>query len=124
MNGYIDTLISQLDWNLSVDVQQKAIVELTRVITEEDIEKLIQPLGKQYWENSAKVIKQIGYPKNKKIIAGLLRWLQDMNWPGASICLECLQDIDVQILYPFVENAIKDASNNNDAMWLQVLKQL
>jgi hypothetical protein len=124
VNKDIDMLIGQLDWNLPVNIQQKAMEELTNEITEDNIEMLIQPLGKQYWENSAKVIRKVGYPKNYKAIAGLLCWLQDMNWPGAWISLECLQNIDYQVLSPFVEAAMKEALNKNDEMWIEALKQL
>jgi hypothetical protein len=59
-----------------------------------DKKNLIQFGSKALWENEAGILKNIGYPKNKYTIPGLLEWLQDLNWPGALISMEALIAIE------------------------------
>ncbi|WP_312648924.1 DUF5071 domain-containing protein [Aminipila sp.] len=123
MKQDIDTLLQKLSWDKDTNIQQKAVKELIE-IDEKDIFKLIQPKDKNHWDNAALVLKQIGYPRNKSAIPGLIEWLQDMNWPGAWTALETLQAIDIPILIPYIENALKKALQEDDEMWLMGLKEL
>lgn len=123
LNEEINSLISNLKWDNSTEVQQEAIEKLIQ-IDEKYIGLLIQPIDKKHWENAALVLKKIGYPRNKLAIPGLLEWLKDLNWPGAWTVLETLQSIDIEVLLPHIKNAINEATEKNDEMWLMALKEL
>ena len=123
LNEEINSLISNLKWDYSTEVQQEAIEKLIQ-IDEKYISLLIQPIDKNHWENAALVLKKIGYPRNKIAIPGLLEWLKDLNWPGAWTVLETLQSIDIEVLLPHIKNAINEATEENDEMWLMAIKEL
>jgi hypothetical protein len=123
MKEDINVLIGNLSWDTNSDIQQKAIEKLS-IINEKYINMLIRPVDKRFWENAALVLKKIGYPRNELAIPGLLEWLQDMNWPGAWIALETLQDIDILALLPYIENALKKAVAEDDEMWIMAIKEL
>jgi hypothetical protein len=58
----IDVLIKKLNWDNPVEIQEEAIKKLTKIDIL-DLTVLLQPVfGKNYWENSAKVLFKIGYP--------------------------------------------------------------
>jgi HEAT repeat protein len=117
-------LLSNLNWNLPLEVQEGAIKSITEVIDEQKAKILVQFGSKALWENEARILKNIGYPKNKYTIPGLLEWLQDLNWPGALISMEALIAIEDEILAPYVENAIINAAGDNDVTWKDSLKEL
>jgi hypothetical protein len=119
----VNMLISKLDWNTQIDCQQNAIEQLQQ-INDKYVMLLVQPMEKKYWENSAKILNSIGYPRNKLAIPGLLKWLQDLNWPGALIAMETLQNIDIRVLLPHLERAIQISIEENDHMWIMSLKEL
>jgi hypothetical protein len=118
----IDVLIKQLNWDNPAEIQEEAIKKLTKIDIP-DLTALLQPVfGKNYWENSAKVLLKIGYPKIKNIIPGLFEWLQDMNWPGALIVREILLNLPKDALLNNYEDAIYKATSENDEEWLLNLK--
>lgn len=80
----IQKLIEDLSWDNPKDVVDKAINQLLK-IDDEQVTLLLQPVNKSCWENAAKVLQMIGYPRNKLALPGLIEWLRDMNWPGAQI---------------------------------------
>lgn len=114
------SILLRLSWNLPLDVQEKTINEIASIINLNPME-LLQPDRKEYWENAAKVLFIMGYPKIKDAIPGLLIWLQDINWPGATIVMEILGSLPKDIFLPYLENAVKEALNSNDDIWLENL---
>lgn len=123
MKDNVMKLINKLDCNGDIDSQEDAIKQLTQ-IDDEFVLLLVQPMDKKYWENSAKVLKAIGYPKNKNAISGLFHWLKDLNWPGAWTAFETLQSIELAVLIPYLESAVICAIEENDEMWIMALKEL
>ncbi len=119
----INELIAELSWDNSLEVQEEAIEKLLK-IDEEYVTMLLQPYDKKYWENSAKVLKALDYPQNSRAIPGMFRWLRDMNWPGAWIIMEVLQNIDKKIILPYLEDAIIIAKKEDDDMWIMALREL
>jgi len=103
-----------LSWNASLNSQNKAINELASVESL-DPNELIQPISKEYWENAAKVLNMIGYPRVEAAISGLFSWLQDMNWPGAMIVMELLKSLPKDVIIPYLESATIDG---DDEIWL------
>lgn len=106
-----------LNWNLPLDLQEKAINEIA-LIDNLNPKILIQPLDKEYWENAAKVLYKMGYPRIEKAIPGLFAWLQDMNWPGVTIVIEILKSLPKDILVKYLEYAVEEALSGNDEIWL------
>ena len=122
-NNEIEQFILDLDWNKSLEIQENAIKNLENVDSK-SLYKLIQPKSKSCWENAAKVLKKIGYPKIKEVIPELLEWLQDLNWPGVNIIFEILQEIEVTVLLPYIEEAIIRAHDDDDELWIMGIKEL
>lgn len=119
----IEELINDLEWSKPVEVQENAIKKLEK-ISEKDLNKLIQPKNKYCWENSARVIKKIGYPKIQIIIPELIEWLKDLNWPGAIIILDTLKNIEKNEIEGFIEEALIKAEKENDELWKIGIEEL
>ena len=115
--------IDNLSWNKNEEVQLEAISRLEQ-IDEDSLSLLIQPSKKLTWGNAVIVIKNIGFPKNKSIIPNLIELLQDMNWPGAKIGIDVLADMDVDIVIPHIESALKRAAEEKDYMWIGGIQRL
>ena len=63
-------------------------------------------------EIAAKAILRIGYPRVKSVMAELLVWLQDMNWPGSYQIAELFVSIGKPAI-PYV----KEVLTSNDNVW-------
>lgn len=116
-------LIDDLDWNKPIEIQEKAIKNLENIL-EKDLCKLIQPKSKYCWENAAKVINIIGYPKIKPIIPDLFEWLKDLNWPGAVIIVNTLKNIESDEINEFIKEALIKAELENDELWKSGIEEL
>ena len=75
-------LIQKLEWGTPEKEKESAIRKL-QFIDDVDLHLLLQPFSKAHWDGAAEVIINLGYPRVKNILPGLLIWLQDLNWPGA-----------------------------------------
>ena len=115
--------LANLSWNMPDSIQQEAIERLVS-IDDEDMPQLLQPISKFCWENAAKVIRKIGYPRINPITSGLLEWIADMNWPGAWIIMEILEEGEPKNLVKSIEEAIIKAYGDEDDMWMTSLKNL
>ncbi|MDP4177252.1 MAG: DUF5071 domain-containing protein [Bacillota bacterium] len=115
-----NNLLLSLSWNQSLDIQENAICEIAsmNLLNPKD---LLQPSRKEYWENAAKVLIKMGYPRIKESISGLLIWLQDMNWPGSNVVIEILRSLPKAVFIPHLECAVLEAMNTNDDIWLSNL---
>lgn len=109
-----------LSWNLPLDIQEETVCNIASMI-ELNPNELLQPGNKDCWENAAKVLFKLGYPKIKEVIPGLLRWLQDINWPGSNIVMEILVTIPKDVLIPYLEDAVIEALNGHDEIWVESL---
>jgi hypothetical protein len=114
-------LVENLDWSLPKEIQQNAMDQLIK-IDPNKCDLLMQEMMKPTWHNSTLVIKEIGYPLNKKAIPTLLFLLQDLNWPGVKTAFEILQAVDKSYLVPLLEQNIEEAFNEEDYMWLGGIK--
>lgn len=106
-----------LNWNTSIENQERAINEISS-IDDLNPQDLLQPIGKEYWENAAKVLFEMGYPRIEEAIPGLFFWLQDMTWPGAAIVVEILESLPKDIFINYLECAATEAIVTNDEIWL------
>lgn len=117
----IKGLLEKLSWHMPKEVQEAAINELAS-IQDDELYMLLQPNNKDCWENAAITLKKIGYPRIKKIFPELIIWLQDINWPGATVVMEILSKIDKDELLPYIENALIEAGY--DDSWIYGIKML
>lgn len=126
----IDEIMDMLDWNNSPDVQKKGI-ELGSKIRCFNV--FLQPGHpghvKNVWENCAKILYQKSDEELRPYIWELLRWLQDMNWPGSFIILErLLKYEDMDMLVFCVEERVKILKGIDDdecnEIWLTNLAEL
>ena len=67
--------------------------------------------GKERWENAAKVIIRIGWPKVDNIIIPLFIWLLDPNWPGSSLIYHFLLSLPRNILHDKMKEIINHPQN-------------
>lgn len=58
MSKDINILISKLNWDTPINSRQDAIAQLLK-IDDEHVMLLLQPMEKNHWENSAKVLKMM-----------------------------------------------------------------
>lgn len=115
--------IKNLSWNVSIEEQNKAIEALVLSDTL-DAKILLQPLDKNCWENAAKVLFLMGYPRIKTAVQGLFVWLQDKNWPGVLIVTKILELLPRDILCKGLESAAYQAEETKDDIWLYNLSEL
>jgi hypothetical protein len=108
----LNEYIKNLNWEVPQYLQDYAISRLIN-IEDSKLHLLLQPISKGHWKNAAIVLMKIGYPRVKSIIPGLLKWIQDMNWPGAQEIADLLVTIDDKIV-PYVKQALK----SGDGIWI------
>jgi len=123
MDNDYKNLINNLSWDMPEFIQKDAIKRLLQ-IPEEEVPILTRISEKKCWENAAIVLKEIGYPRNKLALPGLIEWLQDMNWPGATTAADTLRKIDIKIIVPYIEEALLKASKEEDYIWITNIKEL
>lgn len=119
----MDQLYAMLSCENSESEQKKARIIASKL---KMLYPLFQPIeDKSVWENCAIVIAE----KPDEILDNysflLLKWLQDMNWPGAFIILERLKKYaKVERLVSAVNVCVKEAVAKDDEMWLYWLSGL
>lgn len=114
-----EDIIKMMDWHQDEDVQLYAINEAMK---DESIDYWIQPGYYKYsWENCAKVVVSKDDLILSKYLSKILKWLQDINWPGALIILERLEKFNPLLLKEELEATIIEANEQNDLEWLECL---
>jgi hypothetical protein len=116
----IDTLFDMLSWNSDEETQRKGI-ELAKGV--KCFSVFLMPRGldhsKDIWENCARVVSE--YPDEilKYCSEELLRWLGDMNWPGAEVIFQRLLKLkEVKLLSFSLVHCVKEALACDDQVWL------
>ena len=108
--------MDQLSWDATAEEQELAISRLAvelfpweyiyLVLLNNDIvfsdgthnSFHIRRTWKSRWENAAKTIVQIGWPKVDIIIIPLFYWLLDPNWPGSELICTFLMSLPTDVL--------------------------
>lgn len=109
-----------LDWNSPKETQEKAISEFVSMVNLNPI-VLVQPYGKEYWENSALILCKIGFPGIENAIPYLFNWLQDINWPGSLTIMKLLKSLPKNSIIRHLETAASQAYYSSDEIWLSNL---
>ncbi len=111
----VTKLIQKLSWNTLEEDKEDAMKKL-QYIKDEDLHLLLQPISKAYWDGAAEVVVNLGYPRVKCILPGLLEWIQDLNWPGADQISVFLREIGDPII-PYIKDVL--AQHSDDSEWIQ-----
>ena len=122
----IDEIMNMLDWNNSIEIQQKGI-ELAKLI--KSINIFILPMhpgcNKNVWENCAQILVDKSDEVLNPYLTNLLEWIEDLNWPGALIIMERLKNFsETEMLTFAVEESTKIASATDNHIWLKNLSAL
>lgn len=138
--SHVRKVFENLSWNAPLTEQQAAIQYLSENLLPPEYVFLVLPYqldtsgktptyimagDKCKWENAAKTIVQIGWPKVDSIIVPLFMWLLDPNWPGSSIIYEFLQTLPSDVLHSKIRKIIDSsqsyrASDFNELMEILV----
>ena len=124
----IEKIYKMLSWSSRFGDQLQGI-KLARNL--EDLSLLILPYAngesKSMWENCARALYEISDDRLEKYLPKLLRWLEDLNWPGALIIQDRLTVFSgKKLLKPFVErfNYLCSLNSNEGLIWIDHLSEL
>ncbi len=121
----IDEIYDMLDWNNSIDIQEKG-----RRLANEigSIDKFLQPINdkhdKNVWGNCARILSGKTDEELGPYLMELFEWLQDLNWPGAICILERIANYKAGGYNDAFEASLKQAKSSEDEIWLDNLLHL
>lgn len=115
----IDLIMKKINWNNQKEEQEEGIKLAKQV---KNLNAFLQPPGKEFWENCAKILYERNDAELTFYLPQILKWLQDMNWPGAVIKANRLKKFkDKEILSRYIKESISEAELLKDEMWIQFL---
>ena len=115
--------LQDLSWNQDKKLQEEAIKYFSKDESF-DFNSVIKDAPKELMSNLVDIIAAKKSDEQYKSIDGLLYLLQDLSWPGSGKALSLLKTFSKEMLLPHLENALKEASKENDDCWLGNLKIL
>ena len=122
MKSEIDRIFDMLSWESSRDEQEHGI-ELARHI--ENISVLIMPIeSKTVWENCAKVLAEKSDEKLRIYYIDLMKWLKDLNWPGAYVIYDRLTRVGGKSFTGAYRYCCRLAEQTNDMPWKAALNDM
>ena len=122
----VDYIMSLIDWNRDISEQTEGI-KMAREV--ENINVFLQPCNKRYsknvWDNCAKILSGRTDEELSPYLVELMKWLQDMNWPGAFCIFDRLQKFADEPSYKHAYNiSLEYAKAIKDEVWENNLKML
>lgn len=121
IKSYNQRLIQYLDWNYPEDIQKEYIKEVSKI---KDLSLLMQPNNKNVWESCASILVKKSDKELTPYLLQLFEWTQDLNWPGAYIILERLQNFDSKTIKDVFELIVSRAIEEKNDLWLNNLSLL
>ena len=132
MNLTIDDIYDLFTWDASFSDEeynarvQQGISEARKL---RNLYPFIQPIvaggnSKSVWGPCAMVIALKPDEELEGYLHLLLKWLRDMNWPGAEIIFDRLSKIPVEIMEESLAFSILCAKQEKDRSWLNTLDAL
>ena len=120
----IDYIMELLDWHRSASDQAKGIALAENV---QNFNVFLQPCQKNFninvWENCAKIISKRTDEELTPYLTRLMEWLQDLNWPGATMIADRLKQYQDDKNFNFCYNeCLKRAEKLDDEMWAEWLQ--
>ena len=115
----VDYILDLLDRDNSEEQQAKGI-ELARDIKR--IHVFLRPAddchNQNVWENCAKILAEKSDEELSPYLVDLLKWLQNMNWPGAFCILDRLKQYKNEASFRIAfYYCMTQAKLKNDAIW-------
>lgn len=80
--------------------------------------------GKERWENAAKTIIKIGWPKVDIILIPMFIWLLDPNWPGSKLIYDFLLSLPLDILQKRMKKIIESPQNYDPYVYEDLKNQI
>ena len=121
----INNIYKMLNWENPPEVLAEGIKQAHKI---NDLALLIQPpAAPSVWEYCAKILYEKSDNELEPHLDDLLKWLQDLNWPGALIILDRLKIFSGKKLKkPFIDSYTYAINLNNEEglMWLDYLSEL
>jgi hypothetical protein len=126
MDYNFSELMTLLDWNNS-EINQKKGRENAKSF--KDLSIFMQPLtdefNKNVWDNCAMILCEKTDDELEPYIICLLKWLQDLNWPGALSILRRLSSFSYQESMVLARNkCIEQAKKDNDSIWIDNMMKI
>ena len=121
-----EEMFDLLDANNSEERQKKGL-DYARTI--KNLEIFIQPFfgcrSKMIWDNCALILSEKGDEELEPYLIELLKWLQDLNWPGALTIMNRLREYEKNNAFmmslAYCMNCIEKTS---DETWEENLRDL
>ncbi len=119
-----EKLFEMLDWNEPEEIQE---LGRRKAAGSGNIRCFLQPVfpkyGKNVWTNCALILAGKTDEELRPWLKDLLRWLQDMNWPGAEIIQERLEAFqDDEAFRQAFGTCMLEAVDTNDEDWAENLE--
>ena len=85
----------------------------------------MQPVGKNLWDNCARILYTKSDDELRPYLSKLPEWIQDLNWPGAMTILERLQQFERDEVFAAVVGEFKRCVQAiGDELWWNTLTEL
>ncbi|MGN1097648.1 MAG: hypothetical protein ACI4SS_01985 [Clostridia bacterium] len=123
-NCNLELLISNLSWDEPINVQDEAMKVIIDNINDVDIKNLIDWNKKSTWDNVSKIISAVGYPTAKPLLMEMLKFYQDVNWPGVDNITAALENFDRKYLIDGIEKTAEMAVETKDYGWIFGINRL
>ena len=121
----IGQIYQMLDCSNSIDTQEKGRQEARKIT---DLSLLITPPASPFvWEQCANIISEKTDDELLPYLIPVLKWLYDLNWPGAIIILNRLKKFSGKKLKKSFIDSVVSAINSRDEegmLWLDYLSDL
>lgn len=115
----IDDILEMLSCNSDELLQKKGFEAAKKI---KHLSVLIQPMeDKSVWENCAKILSEKSDDELLPYLIPLLKWLQDMTWPGAYIIYDRLKNIPAENIEGPLDVCLSLACESHDLTWKQIL---
>lgn len=123
MSCNIDKIYDMLSWDNDLEIQTQGIAEAKKM---RSLSGFILPIlgrknSKAVWENCAKVLEGKSNRELEPYQQELFRWLQDLNWPGATIIYDRLLQIPYSEIETALDVCLRSAKETNDWAWERAL---
>lgn len=118
----IDELFHMLSWSSDEETQKKGkeIAGQSKYLS-----AFLQPIeDKSVWNNCAEIFASKSDEELKPYLFDLLKWLQDINWPGSFTVMERLQRYNPSLLVKPYVYCVNCAWKLEDEEWLHNLAGL
>lgn len=115
-----------VDWKNNQETQNDGILLASQI---NNLSLLIQPcherFNKNIWDNCALVLAQKTDDELNPYLLQLLEWIQDLNWPGATIIHERLQSFDnCTFLKEAIKSSLIRSQVTGDVIWQHNLLEI